>query len=292
MKNNDDTNTINSNPVFVHNYVANASSRIRDNKAESNQDDKSPQVLSSSPHPHTKNDATTREILASDPPVDRDSTKKPKFNNRVQCRHWNFTFNNYTQVDYDQIKTALITDETTSCRKVVTCIVGKEIGETGTPHLQGYIHFKNVQRQQAVFKFFGYNHPCFHLQEQDLKRKPPIASFQYCMKGNDYYVVGKNPVEIERLKKKSKGEIGCDTNEYTELTSKIEKGEITTMSQVRNYSAEVAAKHEEYWKSLIVQYMPRVPVVKHPLRPRSISRCEEGGSCSSWSCIRIVPKSD
>ena len=52
------------------------------------------------------------------------------------------------------------------------------------------------------------------------------------MKDNDYYVVGKNLVKIKRLKKKSEGEIGRDTDEYTEPTSNIEKGEITTMSQV------------------------------------------------------------
>ena len=39
------------------------------------------------------------------------------------------------------------------------------------------------------------------------------------------------------------------------------------MSQVRNYSAEATARHEEYWKNMIVQHMPHTPVVKHPPRP-------------------------
>ena len=38
------------------------------------------------------------------------------------------------------------------------------------------------------------------------------------------------------------------------------------MSQVRAYSAEIAARHEEYWKGLIVQHMPRVQVAEHALR--------------------------
>ena len=184
---NDDINTITTNPIFVDNHVANENSRIRENGAEPSQDDEPSQLLPPPSHPHTNENATPRETLASDPTIDQDPNKRPKFNNSTQHRHWNFTFNNYAQTDYDQIKTALMTDQTldVKSRKVVSCIVGKESGKTGTPHLQAYIHFKKVKRQSEVFGFFGYDPPYFHLKEQDLKRSPPIALFQYCMKDND-----------------------------------------------------------------------------------------------------------
>ena len=230
------------------------------------------QFLSSTQDQHSTGNAPDGEKLAPDPPLPSVDSPKAKFNNAQQARHWNFTFNNYTETDYIRIKQILESDISKENPKHVTCIVAREVGETGTPHLQSYIHFKKPQRQQAVFKFLGYLTPCFHLQHQDLRRKPPIASFKYCMKDGDFYVTGKNLDEISKKKKQTKHASAPD---YDEMQKLIESREITTMRQVRTQGPELAARHEDYWKGLIVQHMPKTTIVIHKLRPWQIDLIEK-----------------
>lgn len=52
-------------------------------------------------------------------------------------RKWCFTLNNYTKKEFNDIKTYL-------SKGNKLWIVGEEIGEEGTPHLQGYIEAKSV----------------------------------------------------------------------------------------------------------------------------------------------------
>lgn len=59
---------------------------------------------------------------------------------------WCFTLNNYTEEEYSSI--VLKCNEL--CEK---WIIGKEIGESGTPHLQGFLRFKTKKRPLGVFNF-------------------------------------------------------------------------------------------------------------------------------------------
>lgn len=61
-----------------------------------------------------------------------------------QTQYWVLTLNNYTPED---IPTALPV-------KMSYIVMGEEVSETGTPHLQGYLCFKNRQRRTAVSKMF------------------------------------------------------------------------------------------------------------------------------------------
>lgn len=57
-----------------------------------------------------------------------------------QYRRWVFTLNNYTEEDCEAAKAI-------ACRYI---ICGKEVGEQGTPHLQGYVEFDGAKRLKGV----------------------------------------------------------------------------------------------------------------------------------------------
>lgn len=63
-------------------------------------------------------------------------------------RGYCFTLNNYTAQEVDEIKL-------TSCRYI---IFGKEIApSTGTPHLQGYVYFKDKISMKGIHKIQGWS---------------------------------------------------------------------------------------------------------------------------------------
>jgi len=101
-------------------------------------------------------------------------------------KHWCFTFNNHTAED---IKMFLNTDKNI----VPKFVFQEECGESGTPHLQGYLMFKTKKRPMSVFK--GNK---IHWE----KTKNITASIDYCQKadtrnGEVYYRGIDPPFNIE-----------------------------------------------------------------------------------------------
>lgn len=86
---------------------------------------------------------------------------------------WCFTLNNYTIEDCSSI-VLTIKDK---CKKA---IVGKEVGENGTPHLQGYLELKSKGRPVGIFK-----NSRIHFE----KSKGNAESNEtYCSKDNDLLI--------------------------------------------------------------------------------------------------------
>ena len=65
------------------------------------------------------------------------------------ARKWCFTFNNYEEGDIDKI---------ISSDSSIKYSIGKETGENGTKHLQGYIEFDVKKRPTSIFKFTNKIH--------------------------------------------------------------------------------------------------------------------------------------
>lgn len=65
-------------------------------------------------------------------------------NKNVRSRAWIFTINNYTSNDHDQV--AALAQESRYL------IAGKEVGEEGTPHYQGYVFFDNARSRGSLSK--------------------------------------------------------------------------------------------------------------------------------------------
>ena len=81
--------------------------------------------------------------------------EKPKFNNKGQHRHWVSTFNNCTEDDCTQMKSAFEKDQLLplESRMIVSAIVAREVGESGTPHSQGHFHFKKPAVNKDALNF-------------------------------------------------------------------------------------------------------------------------------------------
>lgn len=93
--------------------------------------------------------------------------------NAKRSRAWVFTINNYTDDTINAIQQLL-----ESSKNITHLIVGKEQGEQGTKHLQGYIRFENPLPLNSVSRKF----PGAYM---DIANASPLKNFEYCSKQND-----------------------------------------------------------------------------------------------------------
>lgn len=92
----------------------------------------------------------------------------------VPSKKWCFTLNNYTQE-------ILETLETTFRKENIKYIIGEEIGESGTPHLQGYLeHTIKIRPIEHYKQFKG-----IHWEKTKGNEKQNIA---YCSKDGKYRI--------------------------------------------------------------------------------------------------------
>lgn len=114
---------------------------------------------------------------------------------RTQAKHWCFTINNYTE---DEV---VAPDD-----QYVYMIIGKEMGQDGTPHLQGYVAMKKKKTLAGMKKMF----PRAHLE---VMRGTPKQAADYCKKDGDYAEKGDfpgNQTEEANKKRKADYELAVD----------------------------------------------------------------------------------
>lgn len=101
----------------------------------------------------------------------------------MQARRWCFTINNYS--DADQIVLRLVVQS----GDAKFLIFGRERGESGTPHLQGFVIFDRPRRLRAAK---GLISPRAHLEPA---RGTSDQAATYCRKENDFEEFGSIPNE-------------------------------------------------------------------------------------------------
>ncbi len=109
-------------------------------------------------------------------------------------KHWCFTINN--PGDDDHLDTNL-------CEYA---IIGNEVGEDGTPHLQGYAVMKKRQRLSAMKKLM----PRAHLE---IKKGTVAQASDYCKKDGEFKEYGTLPqsaAQVSSLRLKAKWELAYD----------------------------------------------------------------------------------
>jgi len=132
-----------------------------------------------------------------------------------RVRNFVFTMNNYAN-------TELV--DSIDCKYIV---YGKEVGESGTPHLQGFVCFKSQKTLSAVIKLM----PGCHIEVA----RTVAEAIEYCKKEGDFTERGVPPMD-----QKTKGEVGGEAmkRKWEDIwekakTNRIE--EIDAEERIRHY---------------------------------------------------------
>jgi len=93
--------------------------------------------------------------------------------NNKRSRGWCFTLNNYTEEEFKKMS------DGDHIKNLEKWIIGKEVGESGTKHLQGYYYFKNARALKKMKEIDARAH-------WETAKGSPKQNLDYCSKDGDY----------------------------------------------------------------------------------------------------------
>lgn len=158
-----------------------------------------------------------------------------------RSKNWCFTLNNYTDEDVERLSNPIT--------GVQYLIFGKEVGASGTPHLQGTVIFQSRKRLSQLVELLGQCH-------FSVTRFVP-QSIEYCKKDGDFIEVGDY-----RPPSRNQG----TRNDLEEFKNSVKEG-IFNLKELRELHSEVIAKYPRFVADYIRDNRPEVEPEDHPLRP-------------------------
>lgn len=144
-----------------------------------------------------------------------------------RSRDYCYTLNNYTEGERDALRAL-------AC---VYMVFGYERGESGTPHLQGYVRFKCQKTLSAVKKVM----PRAHWETRKGTVEQAIA---YCMKEGDFEEFGVKP-----MTQKEKG--ACNKRRYEEAW------ELAKQGRIEEIDADLRIRHLNTLKKIREDFAPK-----------------------------------
>lgn len=131
-----------------------------------------------------------------------------------KSNNWCYTANNYT----DNLFIILygLTEDDNNPQATYN-VMGFEVGEQGTPHIQGYVHFKNPKSFNTV------NNLCHNRVYWAPMISNPTAASDYCKKDGDYLELGSLPLSAGKGHQIKTADIISEIKagaSYTELLDK------------------------------------------------------------------------
>jgi len=96
------------------------------------------------------------------------------------AKNWAFTINNYTDDTVELLSNLVV------CGKCSYVVFGLEVGEEGTPHIQGYLQLPKRLRFGQVKSLIGGTG---HL-DREYQNSTPTANQTYCKKSGDFHEFG------------------------------------------------------------------------------------------------------
>jgi len=166
-----------------------------------------------------------------------------------RAKNWCFTLNNYTDADCERLL-GLEAEESVSY-----CIFGKEVGESGTPHLQGFVSFKARKTLASVVALLGQAH--FTVA------RSVAHSILYCKKDGDFYEVGE--AEASSQGKRS------DLEQFKE---EVASG-VLTLKHLRENHSEIWAKYPRFCIEYVQDHQPEPELPVHILKDWQSTLFEE-----------------
>lgn len=156
----------------------------------------------------------------------------------MQGKNWCYTINNYLFEDEEKVQRI-------DCKYN---IYGREVGLSGTPHLQGYVVFKTNKRFETAKKIFPHG---THLEKA--KGSSP-QNIEYCSKSADIWTYGEAP-----MTQAQKGE--CNAKRYREAFIAAKEGRLDDIPEdmrTRHYSTYKAIMKDHYVAPPDLERLPGV----------------------------------
>nr|WPR18786.1 MAG: hypothetical protein [Chemarfal virus 114] len=143
---------------------------------------------------------------------------------------WCLTLNNFTEVEYQGLKAC-------DCKYLV---LGKEVGESGTPHIQGFIIFAGQQRLSAVRKISARAH-------WEVTKGTARQASDYCKKDGDFLEVGVCPDTA------AVAGGAAESSRWEESRKRAREGKLDDIP------ADIYIKYYRTLKEIAKDNMPKVP---------------------------------
>lgn len=153
-----------------------------------------------------------------------------------RAKHWSFTLNNYTQRDLDRLSSPLT--------GVDYLIYGKEVGASGTPHLQGTVCFQSRKRLQQVIAVIGQAHCSV--------TRYLFQSINYCKKDGDFSEFGELPVQARGKENEKKSDL-------EEFKASVKEG-VTSLKELRELHSSVCAMYPRFVKEYLEDNKSKIQV--------------------------------
>ena len=165
----------------------------------------------------------------------------------IRSRGYCFTINNPTQIDDANIDSLV--------SKAIYVIVGKETGESGTPHYQGYVWFPNALNFRTVQSILTRAHI-------EKAKAGPTENITYCKKENNFQEWGNPPSDTNQKRK------------WTEILQMARAGQLKEI--------------EEQWPHIFLRYYKTLATL---VRPPTIRFCPISGTgyCTSQCIHKNLP---
>lgn len=151
-----------------------------------------------------------------------------------RARAWVWTLNNYTESEIEHIQAV--------DAKFIG--YGKEVGDSGTPHLQGFVQWNNAKTLSASKTLLGNR---VHLEKAAGR---PDQAWAYCQKDGDVWFSGREP-----LTPAQQGQLGAEAEKtrWERMLTLARNGELVTLSseepkayiQYKRTFEQISKEHEE-----------------------------------------------
>lgn len=194
----------------------------------------------------SNNNSNNKNGGASNATAATTKTRSTSSGKSPQSKYWCFTLNNYTPEDENRL--SLVKNIPGAY-----LIYGHEVGESGTPHLQGFVSFQSRKRLPQVIAVLGQCHCSM--------ARSVSKSIEYCKKqdADSFVEIGIKPEDPKLLMNQSK------RNDLESFKKDVRNG-MVDMKTIREKHSSVYARYEKFVNHYVRDHTAVAPVELFPLR--------------------------